>query len=279
MRGTLFVVATPIGNLEDITLRALTTLREVDLVAAEDTRRTNRLLRHFAITTPTASFHRHNESTRLPRLISRLEHGDHVALVTDAGTPTVSDPGSALVALAVEHGIRVEAIPGPSAILTALAVSGLVTESFTFVGFPPSRSYSRKQWFLSLSDEPRPVIFFEAPHRIRASLSDALTMLGDRPIMVGRELTKAHEELIRGPISEVLKGLDETRGEFTVIFGPGEPSSNEISVPREEVLWHEFGQMTDIGDFSRRQMVARLAKRYGLTVRRMYEELEKAKPK
>src|SRR5437773_8319750 len=191
MPGTLFVVATPIGNLEDITVRALRVLREVAIIAAEDTRRTAHLLARHAITTPTTSLHEHNESKRAPTLIARLKKGDDIALVSDAGTPTISDPGGYLIRMAIDAGLRVEPIPGASAAMAALAVSGLPTESFSFLGFPPTRSKARTEWFERLRTVAGTVIFFEAPHRIRETLRELQETIGDCPDVVGRELTKS----------------------------------------------------------------------------------------
>ena len=277
MPGTLYVVATPIGNLEDVTLRALRVLREVDLIAAEDTRRTARLLQHYSISTRTTSFHQHNERQRQAPLLARLGTGEDVALVSDSGTPTISDPGARLVSAAIDQGLRVEVIPGASAVLAALAGSGLSTGSFTFVGFPPSRSHRRKQWFLELAEQPRPVVFFEAPHRIRASLSDALEVLGDRDIAVGRELTKKHEEFVKSPISAVLTKLTAPRGEITVILGPKHDASSKSILPGGKDLWNEFCHLTNNRDCSRRDAVSTLAKRYGLSARSVYSAIEKAK--
>jgi len=277
MPGTLFVVATPIGNLEDVTLRALRILQEVDLIAAEDTRRTNQLLQHFKITTETTSFHRHNESKQLPRLLSKLDQGQNIALVTDAGTPTISDPGNALVAKAIQQKLPVEAIPGPSAILTALGLCGFLEDGFTFVGFPPSRSVDRKRWFLNLADEPRPLVLFESPHRIQKSLKEALNILGDRPIFVGRELTKMHEQRIHGTISEVIGKISNKKGEFTIIIDSAEPAIPPSTLPKGNALWEEFCQLTDNLDLSRRQLIAKLARRYGIQGRQMYEALEKSR--
>ena len=194
MPGILYVVATPIGNLEDVTFRAIRVLREVAVIAAEDTRRTARLLQHYSISTPTTSLHEHNERARTPSLISRLARGESVALVSDAGTPVVSDPGAVLVAAAHAAGIRVEPVPGPSAALAAVSASGLKAEQVLFVGFPPSRAIARKRWLETLRDERRVIVFFEAPHRIRSTLADLLAMFGDRIVAIGRELTKAHED-------------------------------------------------------------------------------------
>src|SRR5215204_2888424 len=215
MPGILYVVATPIGNLEDVTFRAVRVLREVAVIAAEDTRRTARLLQHYSISTPTTSLHEHNERARTPQLVDRLARGESVALVSDAGTPVVSDPGALLVAAAHAAGIRVEPIPGPSAALAAVSASGLQGEQVLFVGFPPSRATARKHWLEHLRNERRLIVFFEAPHRIRDTLGDLLEVFGDRIAFIGRELTKAHEELVVAPISEQLERFNEPRGEFT----------------------------------------------------------------
>src|SRR5262245_60986951 len=207
MRGTLFVVATPIGNLEDITVRALRVLRSASIIAAEDTRRTAQLLARHGIPTPTTSLHEHNEVARSASLLARLERGEHVALVSDAGTPAVSDPGERLIRAAIDAGIRVEPIPGPSAVLAALAGSGLPSGSFTFLGFPPTKAKDRKVWFERLRAAAGTVVFFEAPHRIAETLRKLYQVAGDCQIAVGRELTKTHEEFIRGALSEVAQRL------------------------------------------------------------------------
>ena len=196
MPGTLFVVATPIGNLDDITARALRVLREVAVIAAEDTRRTAHLLARYAIPTPTTSFYEHNERKKTPSLVARLARGDDIALVSDAGTPTISDPGQRLVRAAKEAGFRVEPVPGPSALTAALAASGLPSTTFTFLGFPPTRLNDRNRWFETLRDAGRTVVFFEAPHRIRETLEQLRHFIGDRPISLCREMTKRHEELV-----------------------------------------------------------------------------------
>jgi 16S rRNA (cytidine1402-2'-O)-methyltransferase len=202
MAGILYVVATPIGNLEDVTLRALRILRDVSIIAAEDTRRTARLLQHYSISTRTTSLHEHNEREKGPKLVERLLAGESIALVSDAGTPVVSDPGQTLVALAREAGVRVEPIPGPSAVLAAISASGLPAPSFAFVGFPPSRSNDRDRWFRALKGRQELLVFFEAPHRVRDALS-RLVMLFDQNKLIGvaRELTKTHEQLVIRPIA------------------------------------------------------------------------------
>ena len=231
MSGTLFIVATPIGNLEDITLRALRVLREVDLVAAEDTRRTAKLLGHFNIKTRTTSLHEHNEHQKVRMLVELLADGQNVALVSDAGVPTISDPGSHVIRQAVAAGVPVVAIPGPSAIMSALACSGFDVSTFRFLGFPPHRSSDRKKWLADAAADPATLVFFESPHRIREMLADALVAWGDRQGMLARELTKAHEELVRGPITGLLAAAAEPRGEYTVVIAGASPENQTRPEP------------------------------------------------
>jgi 16S rRNA (cytidine1402-2'-O)-methyltransferase len=275
MAGILYVVATPIGNLEDVTLRALRILREVSLIAAEDTRRTARLLQHYSISTRTTSLHAHNERVKAPQLVDRLRAGDSIALVSDAGTPLISDPGQTLVATARAAGIRVESIPGPSAVMAALASSGLPTAEFVFLGFPPTRSKDRKKWLEELASQTRLAVFFEAPHRIRRTLSDLEAHLGrDREIAVGRELTKAHEELVVWPIYQHLEYFSEPRGEFTVLVPPGIVTDlADRPVPPTEALRLEFGELTNNKGVTRRQALKVLAERHGMAVNELYRLL------
>jgi 16S rRNA (cytidine1402-2'-O)-methyltransferase len=278
MPGTLFVVATPIGNLEDITARALRVLREVQLIAAEDTRRTAQLLARYAISTPTTSFHQHNESAKSAAILGRLRGGENIALVSDAGTPTVSDPGTQLIRDAITAGIRVEPVPGPSAVLAALTASGIAAQTFTFLGFPPTRSKDRELWFEALRTLGRPAIFFEAPHRIRATLEQIRRRMGDCSVTVGRELTKLHEEFVRGPISEVLGHLESPVGEFTVVLEIGQSPNNEPHEPLSPAqALLEIGQMIASESLSRRQAIGRLAKRHSLAPNVIYDLLEDAK--
>ena len=277
MPGTLYVVATPIGNLEDVTLRALRILREVSLIAAEDTRRTARLLQHYSISTRTTSLHEHNERSRTPALIGRLLAGESVALVSDAGTPIVSDPGTHLVAAAHAAGIRVEPIPGASAFVAALSASGLIQGEFIFAGFPPSRSKAKRDWFSRLAEETRVIILYEAPHRIRATLEMMLETLGDRVILVARELTKAHEQLVVRPISEVLSAELVERGEFTIVVSIKQPIINSAVVPLAADMAREFGVLTYNGAVSRRQALKVLATRYNMPARAVFSLLEEAK--
>jgi 16S rRNA (cytidine1402-2'-O)-methyltransferase len=279
MPGTLFLVATPIGNLEDVTLRALRVLREADLIAAEDTRHTAKLLRHYQIQTPTTSFHEHNEGEKIPSLLRRLESGEKIALVSDAGTPAISDPGFRLVQAARRAGMRVEAIPGPSAVITALITSGLPTDSFAFVGFPPSRASARHKWLAEVAAQPRTVVFFEAPHRIRATLAELATHTGDaRQVAVARELTKIHENLVDGPIRAVLDQLDmPPRGEFTVIVAPADRDVAPEPTIDSARLLDEFGEMTNSTELSRREIVQTIASKYRLSTKSVYESIEQAK--
>jgi 16S rRNA (cytidine1402-2'-O)-methyltransferase len=275
MAGILYLVATPIGNLEDVTLRALRILKEVAVIAAEDTRRTAHLLARYGITTPTLSLHAHNEKQRTGRLIARLEAGESVAVVSDAGTPGVSDPGLQLVRAAIDAGITVQAIPGPSAVLAALISSGIPFDSFTFAGFPPHRAKARDEWLLRLENEPRPVVIFEAPHRFAATLVAMRQLLGDRQIMVARELTKAHEELVRGQISEVLGRLPEPRGELTIVIAPAEPEPEESrdAIDPAEV-YRQFGLMTESSGLPRRAIIQALAQRFSISSRTVYQMVE-----
>jgi 16S rRNA (cytidine1402-2'-O)-methyltransferase len=278
MAGTLFVVATPIGNLEDITARALRVLREADLIAAEDTRRTAHLLTRFGITTRTTSLHEHNEYAKSGGLVERLIAGENIALVSDAGTPGISDPGAGLVREALEAGIRIEPIPGANAIISLLSVSGLDTRRFAFLGFPPTKSKDRTAWFRDLAASGPLVVFYEAPHRIRRTLEELLGLMGDIPVLVGRELTKAHEELVRGPISVVLSALPEPRGEFVVAAEIGDMANKTISErPSARQIGVEFGQLTNNGSSTRRQAVATLARRFRMSAREVYAAIEESK--
>ena len=219
MPGTLFVVATPIGNLEDFTFRAKRTLAEVDLIAAEDTRRTAKLLAHYEIRKPVVSLREHNEMREAPRLVARLEAGEDIALVSDAGTPTVADPGARLVRAAREHGIRVIPIPGPSAVAAAFSASGLPGPEFTFVGFPPPKGQARHAWFAGLAADPRALVLFEAPHRVRRTLSELHSLLAERQIIVFREMSKMNEESGIYPFNGNSEWPRQI-GEFTVAIGP-----------------------------------------------------------
>jgi len=229
--GTLYVVATPIGNLEDITLRALRVLREVDLIAAEDTRKTLKLLSRYEIRKPLESYHRHSERSKLERMLEILRTQD-VALVSEAGMPGVSDPGQQLIAAAIESGIPVVPVPGPSALLTGLVVSGLPTDRFLYLGFLPRVKSDRRKLLESVSSLPYTLVAFEAPHRLMAALVDLREILGDRVAAAARELTKLHEEVVRGRLSELGAHFDATppRGEFTLVVGPPEEGTDTLEL-------------------------------------------------
>jgi len=224
--GTLYLVATPLGNLEDITLRAIRTLKEVDLIAAEDTRRARKLLGHYQIDTPLTSYFAHSSISKTNALLSQLQGGKNIALISEAGTPSISDPGYTLTRLAIDQQVKVVSIPGAAALIAALSVSGLPTRSFIFEGFIPRKAGKRKNLFLSLRDQPRTFILYESPRRLLATLEDLFAVLGDRQIVIARELTKLFEEVIRGSISEVITLLgDRTiKGEVTIVVSGCPPA-------------------------------------------------------
>jgi 16S rRNA (cytidine1402-2'-O)-methyltransferase len=225
--GTLYVVATPIGNLEDLTFRALRVLKDVSLIAAENVSHTRALCRHYAIRTKVTSYNQHNEKAKGGALIARLKFGDDVALVTDAGTPGISDPGALLVSLALEAHIKVTPIPGPSAVMAALSVCGLPAEAFVFLGFLPNKAGKRRRVLQGLRTEKRAAVFFEAPHRIRETMQDLGEVLGDRRVLLAREITKVFEEVFRGTVSELLPNLvqDRSKGEFTLVVAGGDQTA------------------------------------------------------
>ena len=276
MPGTLYVVATPIGNLEDVSLRALRILREVSLIAAEDTRRTGRLLQHYSISTRTTSLHAHNEHEKAPRLVAELLSGASVALVSDAGTPLISDPGLALVRAARREGIRVEAIPGPSAVMTLLSVAGFTDREFCFFGFPPNRSNERKTWLERLARQEATAVFFEAPHRIERTIGDLTKIVtAGRVIAIGRELTKAYEEVVVCPIEQAFDRLGSIKGEFTVALAPDTPQKTVEAQVSDERLASEIGHEIQNGALSKRAAVKRVADRYGMAVNDVYKLLNR----
>ena len=277
MSGTLFVVATPIGNLEDITLRALRVLREADVIAAEDTRRTARLLSHFAIATRTISFHEHNTAARLSPLLERLGRGEAVALVTDAGMPGISDPGLELIRACLAAGVSVDVLPGPSAPLTAAVASGFPLDPLTLFGFPPTKAKDRTAWFERVSAIRHTFTFFEAPHRIKRTLEHMASTMGNRPIIVGRELTKVHQEFLRGFPADVIGRMTSIKGEFTVVVGPAEATGEPAIRASDKEIAGEFGEMTESLSRGRRAAIASLAKKHGLSANRIYAIIEQQK--
>lgn len=278
MSGILFVVATPIGNLDDLCGRALRVLREATVIAAEDTRRTAKLLSHYGITTPTTSLHEHNEERKSQALVARVSHGETVALVSDAGTPGISDPGRRLVLAAQEAGLTVTPIPGPSAVVTALSASGMSADNFVFLGFPPTRSKDRNEWLEALATARRTVVFFEAPHRIRATLAAIRLRVGDVRLFLARELTKVHETLAVGPITRVIEQLGEPVGEYTGVIEIGQTTEqSRPEPPSDQDLVIEFGLLTEHSKSSRRRVLAEMGRRHGLSPNAIYMAIERAK--
>ena len=278
MAGVLYVVATPIGNLEDITLRALRVLKEVNRIAAEDTRHTQTLLNHYGITTPLTSYHEHNERSKVRSLIERLARGENIALVSDAGTPAISDPGYRLVGAAIREKLSVVPIPGASAALAVLSASGLPSDRFAFEGFLPAAKQERKNKLQALKGETRTMIFYEAPHRLKESLEDLLQIFGDREISIGREMTKLHEEFLRGAVSAVLLQLAErdVKGELTLIVH-GATVEFEIA---EDQLTAEIGRLIAAGN-GVKEISELIGGRYGLAKREVYRrvlEIKNSKP-
>ena len=277
--GTLYLVGTPIGNLEDITLRALRTLKEVDLIACEDTRQTMKLLNHYGIGKPTVSYHEHNELTRAAELVVRLERGDNIAMVSDAGMPGVSDPGYRLVALAVRHHIRVVPIPGASAFLSALVVSGLPTDSFHFNGFLPAKQGARRTVLELMRGSPLTQIFYEAPHRIVETLRDIVDTLGpERHVVMAREVTKLHEEFLRGSAGDVLAQLEERgdiRGEITLLIGRAE--ENVPAPPNAKGVGKRIRELMAAGQLDEKAALKQAAKEFGLSKSATYREFQRSK--
>jgi 16S rRNA (cytidine1402-2'-O)-methyltransferase len=261
----LYIVATPIGNLEDVSLRALRTLRAVKLIAAEDTRKTRRLLTAYDIKTPMTSYHEHNKWTKLEYILGCLEKGD-VALVSEAGTPGISDPGHELIVAATERGIPVVPIPGPSVVITALAVSGLPTARFTYLGFLPRQAGSRRRLLEKIADETGTIITLEAPHRLPATLKDLRLTLGDRRMAVCRELTKMHEEVFRGRISQAIERFTEPRGEFTLVI---EGKATEVKPRLTKDIEQQLQRLRRAG-VTAKEAIARIGQETGLSKRELY---------
>ncbi|MFO5491261.1 MAG: 16S rRNA (cytidine(1402)-2'-O)-methyltransferase [Cuspidothrix sp.] len=268
--GTLYIVATPIGNLEDMTFRAVRILQAVDMIAAEDTRHTGRLLQHFQVKTPQISYHEHNSNSRIPELLEYLQYGKAIALVSDAGMPGISDPGYELIKACIDEGITVVPIPGASAVITALSAAGLPTDKFIFDGFLPSKRQQRKEYLESLQSESRTLVFYESPHRFRYNLADLETVLGsDRSIVIARELTKLYEEFWRGTIGEAIADYQqrEPQGEYTLLVAGTSSSQPQLT---ETELKTELLQIMQDG-ISRSQASRQLAKDTGLSRRYLYQ--------
>jgi 16S rRNA (cytidine1402-2'-O)-methyltransferase len=281
MPGSLFLVATPIGNLEDMTLRALRVLKQVDLIAAEDTRRTGHLLTHFGITTRTTSLHEHNEKSRVPGLVQQVRDGLQLAVVTDAGMPSVSDPGYLIVRQALDAGVAVEVIPGVSALTTALAGSGLPTDEFVFLGFAPSRSGERQRWLGSkVAAASSTIVLFEAPGRLPGLLADLLVVCGDRQVVVAHELTKLHESWHRGWLSELTQpGLPRlpARGEFVVLVSDQKRPTSESTAVDEGKVAEMFDSVSQEPEVSRREALNRVAASFSISNKAVYAIVERLK--
>jgi 16S rRNA (cytidine1402-2'-O)-methyltransferase len=266
--GCLYIISTPIGNLEDITYRAVRVLKEADWIACEDTRTTKRLLDHYGVQTRLLSYHEHNEANRTEELTDRLQQGETGALVSDAGTPLVSDPGYRIVRAAVETGIRVEALPGPSALLAGLVVSGLPTDQFHFAGFLPNKQGQRARLLESLRDEAATLVFYEAPHRILDSLDDVAATLGEREMVVARELTKIHEEVLRGTAAQIradLAARDMIRGEFVVMIAKASEPVHDDTPPEDAVA------LLMSAGIDRMEAMKTVARQRGLSKRDVYK--------
>jgi 16S rRNA (cytidine1402-2'-O)-methyltransferase len=272
--GRLYLVATPIGNLEDITFRAVRILKEADLIACEDTRQTQKLLNHYDIKKRLVSYHEHNEHERAPELIAELEKGSSVALVSDAGTPLLSDPGSRLVNLCIERGIPVVPIPGANSLLAALSASGLPCEKFTFGGFLPARQGERRRALANFAGLPNTLVFFEAPHRIAATLRDATEILGPRPAAIARELTKIHEEFIRGSLRELSEQFATRRmkGELTLVIGPPLPDVKPAGANKDSIR-ERVEMLIKSEGMDRKAALKQAAREMGIPRREAYKKL------
>ena len=277
----LYLVATPIGNLEDITLRALRVLKEADAIACEDTRQTQKLLQHYLITTRTTSYHEHNEMTRAPELIVELEQGARIALVTDAGMPGISDPGFRLIALAVRHHIPVVPIPGASAFLAGLVASGLPTDAFRFSGFLPARRGQRRAFLEGIRDSPRTQVLYEAPHRIVEAVEDIVEVLGaDRHVVIAREVTKLHEEFLRGragELLETLKSRGEIKGEITLLIGKADEDHVATAAIGRPAIRQQLEQLMAAEKLDEKSALKRIAKERGISKSEAYRELQRSK--
>jgi 16S rRNA (cytidine1402-2'-O)-methyltransferase len=277
----LYLVGTPIGNLEDITLRALRVLKEVDVIACEDTRQTQKLLNHFAIATRTTSYHEHNEMTKSAELVKEMQEGASVALVTDAGTPGISDPGYRLITLAIRHHVPVVPVPGASAFLAALVASGLPTDSFRFSGFLPAKRGERRAALEAVKSSPRTQVFYEAPHRIVETLTDVVEVLGEsRHVVVAREVTKLHEEFLRGRAVEVLANLkarEAVKGEITLLIGKAEEQDVATAAFGRQSVRERVQQIMAEDKIDEKAALKKVAKERGVSKSEAYREMQRGK--
>jgi len=274
----LYLVGTPIGNLEDITLRAIRVLKQADLIACEDTRQTQKLLNHYGIETRAVSYHEHNEASRAAELVEKLAQGARIAVVSDAGMPGISDPGFRLVSLAIERGVPVFPVPGPAAFLAAMVASGLPTDSFCFRGFLPAKGGARRRELEKIGDSSSTAVFYEAPHRIRETLADVAEVLGpDRPVVVARELTKIHEEFLRGTageVAQVLNARGDVKGEITLLIGK---AAEGASAPRGISVRERVEEIMREEKVDEKAALKKVAKERGISKSQAYRELQKGK--
>ncbi len=272
MAGKLYLVATPIGNLEDITLRALRILKEVDIIAAEDTRHTLKLLNHFEISKPLISYYKQNESTRSVEFVEKLKSGKSIAIVSDAGTPGISDPGEQIVKCAIENNIEIVPIPGACALVNGLIGSGMATREFCFLGFLSAVKKERKEKLEEIKYETKTLIFYEAPHKLKKTLQDMVEILGDRNIVLARELTKIHEEFIRGKISEIIEKLEDVKGEFVVIVEGNCETKKESEIKNlNNGTFEEQYEFYQNQGFTKKEIVKQIAKDRGVSKNEIYQ--------
>lgn len=272
MSGILYLVATPIGNLEDITFRAIRILKEVDLIAAEDTRQTLKLLNHYEISKPLISYHRHNEEVKVEGLIQKLKEGKNIALVSDAGTPVISDPGEVIVKEAIKEQIKIIPIPGACALINALITSGLDTKEFSFYGFLSLNKKLRKEELEKIRRENKTSILYEAPHKLKTTLKDLEDLLEDRQIVIARELTKIHEEFLRGTISQILESYPEPRGEHIILIeGNKLQQETEEEKAIKEMTIEELYQYYEKQNFTKNEIIKKIAKDKGVSKNEIYQ--------
>ena len=256
--GKLYIVATPIGNLEDITLRAINVLKSVDLIAAEDTRHTLKLLNHLKISKPLISYHRHNEDVRVDLLMDKLKEGQDIALVSDAGTPGICDPGEEIVKRCIEEGIEIIPIPGACAIINALVCSGLDTKEFIFIGFLPLNKKLRKNKLEEIKQSTKTIIIYEAPHKLKTTLLDLKNFIGNRKTVLARELTKIHEEFIRGEIDDIISRVDELKGEMVILIEKAEVNDNDFDY--SNISLEEHYKLYEAQGLQKKDIIKRIAK-------------------
>ena len=268
MNGNIYLVATPIGNLEDITLRALRTLKEVDLIAAEDTRNTLKLLNHFEISKPLISYHRHNEEFKVEGLIEKVKNGENIAIVSDAGTPGISDPGEVIVKKAIENNINVIPIPGACAAINAIIASGLDTKEFTFIGFLPLNKKTRKEKLQEIKKESKTIILYEAPHKLKNTLQDLKEIVENRKIVLAREITKIHEEFIRGNIEEIIQKSENLKGEMIILIEGAENKEQEIEL--NNLSLEEHYKYYEAQGFDKKEIIKKISKDRGVNKNEIY---------